>query len=106
MPSSAASTKLRYGTPDEAGMSADRIDRVRDLSRRWVEQDVHQCLAVLVARCLYATRQRRLGRVTPSLTHREAFSPPSASRYPGLMLWFSRKTLSGSYCVLIFASRA
>ena len=32
--------QLRTGTPEEAGMSAERIDRLRDLCATWVEQDL------------------------------------------------------------------
>ncbi len=42
--------ELRAGTPQEAGMLPERIDRVRDLAAGWVKEGYTSALRVLVAR--------------------------------------------------------
>ena len=42
--------ELRYGSPSEAGMLPERIDRVRDLAAGWIKQGYTPALSVLVAR--------------------------------------------------------
>jgi len=41
---------LRYGSPDQAGLSASRLDRAAKLAAGWVEDGTHPALEVLVAR--------------------------------------------------------
>jgi CubicO group peptidase (beta-lactamase class C family) len=43
-------TTLRYGTPKEAGMSPARIENLRRLGAKWVEEGTHPALVLLVAR--------------------------------------------------------
>ena len=45
-----AAPQLRYGDPEEVGMSARQVRRVRDLARSWVEEGRHPALVVLAAR--------------------------------------------------------
>lgn len=42
--------ELRYGSPSEAGMLPERIDRVRDLAAGWIKEGYTPALSVLVAR--------------------------------------------------------
>ena len=44
------STRLREGTPAEAGLSARQLDHARDLAASWVKDGSHPALVVLVAR--------------------------------------------------------
>ena len=39
--------ELRYGSPNEAGMLPERIDRVRDLAAGWVKEGYTPALSVL-----------------------------------------------------------
>ena len=41
---------LREGTAGEAGLSAQRLDHVRDLAKGWVKEGIHSAVVVLVAR--------------------------------------------------------
>ncbi len=63
--------KLRPGTPEEVGMSAERIQHVADLAESWVAQGVHSALVVLVARKGVIVLHEAFGRLTP-----EVDSPP------------------------------
>ena len=42
--------ELRTGTPEEAGMSSRRIQHVRELAARWVEDGTTPSLVILAAR--------------------------------------------------------
>lgn len=42
--------ELRPGTPHEAGMSASKVEHIRELARGWVEDGTHPALVVLGAR--------------------------------------------------------
>ena len=42
--------KLRYGAPEEADMSPQRIAQVARLAEEWVREGIHPALVVLVAR--------------------------------------------------------
>src|SRR5438067_1849084 len=57
--------QLRYGNPEEAGMSAQQIQRVRELARSWVEQDVTPALVVLAARRGVILLHEAFGRLRP-----------------------------------------
>jgi len=63
--------ELRHGTPEEAGMSAERVQHVVDLAENWVEQGIHPALVVLVARRGIIVAHEAFGRLTP-----EQNSPP------------------------------
>ena len=43
-------TQLRYGTAEEAGMLPDRLDIAKQLTEKWVDQDILNSAVVLVAR--------------------------------------------------------
>jgi CubicO group peptidase (beta-lactamase class C family) len=43
-------TTLRPGTPEEAGMSPERVENLRRLGAKWVEDGTHPALVLLVAR--------------------------------------------------------
>lgn len=42
--------KLRSGTPEEVGMSPQRVQHVVDLAEGWVAQGITPALVVLLAR--------------------------------------------------------
>lgn len=63
--------KPRYGSPEEAGMSAERIERVRLLAESWVKDGIHPALVVLAARRGVIVLHEAFGRLTP-----EPESPP------------------------------
>ena len=63
--------KLRPGTPEEVGMSAQRIQHVVDLAEGWVAQGITPALVVLVARKGVIVLHEAFGRLTP-----EEDSPP------------------------------
>jgi CubicO group peptidase (beta-lactamase class C family) len=63
--------KLRLGTPEEAGMSASRVEHVIELAEGWVEQGIHPALVILVARRGVIVIHEAFGRLTP-----EQDSPP------------------------------
>jgi hypothetical protein len=44
------SRPLRYGLPEEAGMSSDRVRHVAQLAALWVAQGTTPALVVLIAR--------------------------------------------------------
>ena len=57
--------KLRAGTPAEAGMSAERIERLKTLAAGWVAEGVHPALCVLVARKGVIVLHEAFGRLRP-----------------------------------------
>ena len=57
--------KLRPGTPQEAGMSPQRVQHVADLAKGWVEQGVTPALVVLVARRGLVVLHKAFGRLGP-----------------------------------------
>jgi len=63
--------KLRSGTPEEAGMSAQRVRHIVDLAEGWVAQGITPALVVLVARRGVIVIHEAFGRLTP-----EEDSPP------------------------------
>ena len=64
--------RLRIGTPEEAGMSSERIACSKALAKRWVmEEKVHPSLAILVARRGVVVLHEAFGQLTP-----DADSPP------------------------------
>jgi CubicO group peptidase (beta-lactamase class C family) len=63
--------ELRLGTPEEAGMSAQRIRRVADLAKGWVDQGITPALVVLAAWRGVIVLHEAFGRLTP-----ETDSPP------------------------------
>jgi CubicO group peptidase (beta-lactamase class C family) len=66
--------KLRPGTPEEAGMSSERVARIKALAKRWVMEDkINPSLAILVARRGIVVLYEAFGQLTP-----EADSPPLA----------------------------
>ena len=66
--------KIRTGTPAEAGMSSERVARIKALARRWaIEEKVHPSLAILVARRGVVVLHEAFGQLTP-----DADSPPLA----------------------------
>lgn len=62
---------LRPGTPEEAGMSPDRVEKLRSRARSWVEEGVTQALVVLAARRGTVVLHEAFGKLTP-----EPDSPP------------------------------
>lgn len=57
--------KLRYGDPEEASMSAQRMRRVAQLACGWVDRDVTPTLVVLVARRGIIVLHEAYGRLGP-----------------------------------------
>src|SRR5438128_8658029 len=57
--------KLRPGTPEEAGMSAQRVRHVAALAEGWVAEGVTPALVVLVARRGVIVLHEAFGRLTP-----------------------------------------
>jgi CubicO group peptidase (beta-lactamase class C family) len=57
--------ELRPGTPDEAGMSAQRVRHVAELAAGWVAQGITPALVVLVARRGIIVLHEAFGRRTP-----------------------------------------
>ena len=57
--------ELRSGTPQEAGMLPERIDRVRDLAAGWVKEGYTPALRVLVARRGLVVLDEAFGRLRP-----------------------------------------
>ena len=66
---------LRCGTPDEVGMSPERIERIRRLGARWVEEGISPALQVVVARRGVVVLDEVWGVMGP-----EADAPPLTSR--------------------------
>jgi len=58
-------TKLRIGSPEEVGMSAQRVRHVVDLAEGWVAQGVHPALVVLAARRGVIVLHEAFGRLMP-----------------------------------------
>jgi CubicO group peptidase (beta-lactamase class C family) len=65
--------KLRYGAPEEAGMSPQRIAHVARLAEGWVRDGIHPALVVLVARKGVIVLHEAFGTLRP-----EPDSPPLA----------------------------
>ncbi len=65
------SPKLHYGTPEEAGMLAARIERVKQLAEGWVAEGQTPSLVILAARKGIIFLHEAYGRLTP-----EGHSPP------------------------------
>jgi CubicO group peptidase (beta-lactamase class C family) len=63
--------KLRYGNPEEAGMSATGVERIRRLAESWVDQEITPSLVVLAARRGTIVLHEAFGNLTP-----ERDSPP------------------------------
>jgi CubicO group peptidase (beta-lactamase class C family) len=63
---------LRRGTPEEAGMSAPRIQHVVELGEQWVREGVATSMVLLVARRGLIVLHEAYGRLTP-----DADSPPT-----------------------------
>ncbi len=62
--------KLRYGTPEEVGMSSERLARIAEKAKRWVsEEKINPALAVLVARRGVIVLEEAFGNLTPAVTH-------------------------------------
>ena len=60
-----SSTKLRYGTPEEAGMLPDRIEHVKKLAEGWVKEGKTPSLVVLAARRGVICLHEAYGVLTP-----------------------------------------
>jgi CubicO group peptidase (beta-lactamase class C family) len=71
-------TGLRDGTPAEAGLSARRLDRVRDLAARWVKDGIHPAIVALVARHGVIALHEAYGKLGPE---------PDAPALPRDALW-------------------
>src|SRR5512140_1284303 len=63
--------KLRAGTPEEAGLSPHRLERIKALAAQWVSTGLTPSLVVLVARRGVIALHEAFGTLTP-----EADSPP------------------------------
>jgi serine-type D-Ala-D-Ala carboxypeptidase len=59
------SAKLRYGTPEEAGMLPDRIERVKQLAAGWVNEGHTPSLVILATRKGIIFLQEAYGRLRP-----------------------------------------
>src|SRR2546430_9423872 len=57
--------QLRPGSPDKAGMSAQRVQHIAELAEGWVEQGIAPALVVLVARRGNIVLHEAFGRLTP-----------------------------------------
>ena len=66
--------ELHYGTPNEAGMLPERVDRARDLCARWVKNGHTTALSVCVARRGVIVLHEAFGRLRPELD-----APPLAT---------------------------
>lgn len=58
-------TELRHGTPADAGMLPERVDRVRDLAAGWVKEEYTPAMCVLVARRGVIVLHEAFGVLTP-----------------------------------------
>jgi CubicO group peptidase (beta-lactamase class C family) len=65
--------ELCEGMPQQAGVSARQVERIRERARDWVAQGIHQALVVLAARRGVIFLHEAYGRLTP-----EPDSPPVA----------------------------
>ncbi len=63
--------KLRYGDPEEVGMSGDRVRRLAQLVKGWVDLGMTPSLVVLIARKGVIVLYEAFGKLTP-----EPDSPP------------------------------
>ena len=63
--------KLRSGTPEEVGMSAQRLENLAELAEGWVTQGIYPALVILVARKGVIVLHEAFGLLTP-----ESDSPP------------------------------
>jgi len=63
--------ELRYGKPEEAGMSAERVQNVVNLAKSWVSQGITPSLVILAARRGIIVAHEAFGSLTP-----EPDSPP------------------------------
>jgi CubicO group peptidase (beta-lactamase class C family) len=59
-------TKLRHGTPEEAEMLPDRIERVKRLAEGWVAEGHTPSLVVLAARRGVICLHEAFGALTPA----------------------------------------
>src|SRR5437667_2955111 len=57
--------KLRSGEPEDVGMSAERIERVRRLAAGWVADGLVSALVVLIARRGVVILHEAYGRLAP-----------------------------------------
>jgi CubicO group peptidase (beta-lactamase class C family) len=60
------SKKLRAGSPEEVGMSAQRLGHVSELAQGWVEEGLHPSLVVIAARKGVVVLHEAFGRITPA----------------------------------------
>ncbi|GAB4436359.1 MAG: serine hydrolase domain-containing protein [Anaerolineae bacterium] len=58
-------TELRMGTPEEAGASPERVQRVRELCSGWIEEGMGPALVVLAARRGVVFLHEAYGRLRP-----------------------------------------
>jgi len=58
--------ELRTGTPEEAAMDPERVERIRKLAEGWVTDGVHHALVVLVARKGVIALLEAFGHLTPA----------------------------------------
>ncbi len=63
--------KLRKGSPEEVGMSVERVNHVKHLAESWVTQGIHSALVVLAVRKGVIVLHEAFGKLTP-----EKDSPP------------------------------
>jgi|GEM_PF-2965288 CubicO group peptidase (beta-lactamase class C family) len=63
--------ELTPGTPKEAGMSAQKIQRVRELTAGWVDEGITTATAAVVARRGVIVIEEAFGDLTPNAN----FSP-------------------------------
>ena len=56
--------KLRYGDPEEVGMSGARVRRLAELAKSWVDQGMTPALVVLVARKGVIVLHEAFGKLT------------------------------------------
>jgi CubicO group peptidase (beta-lactamase class C family) len=59
------STALRYGDPDEAGMSSNRVRHVARLAECWVEEGAAKALVVIAARRGIIVLHQAFGKLGP-----------------------------------------
>ncbi|HGJ65742.1 TPA: class A beta-lactamase-related serine hydrolase [bacterium] len=57
-------TELRYGTAEEAGMLQERLDIAKNLTKKWVDQDILNSAVHLVARHGIIVLHEAFGKVT------------------------------------------
>jgi CubicO group peptidase (beta-lactamase class C family) len=59
--------RFRSGKPEEAGMSAGRLEGILDEAKKWVAQGLTQALVLLVARRGIVVLHEAFGRLTPDV---------------------------------------